>query len=97
MMLVSIVGHASFQTADGSGPSTIDRSYRGGADRGPAAVGAGGAVGAADMSRNSRVRSREAQWRPGKLEAEPLRDVANFVEQYRRLWDERLAAFVEPA
>src|SRR5438067_8258866 len=28
MMLVSIEGHAIFQTAAGSGPSTIDRSYR---------------------------------------------------------------------
>jgi hypothetical protein len=27
-MLVSIVGHAIFQTAGRSGPSTIDRSYR---------------------------------------------------------------------
>jgi DNA-binding transcriptional ArsR family regulator len=35
-------------------------------------------------------RSREAQWRPCKLEAEPLRDVSDWVEQYRQLWDERL-------
>jgi hypothetical protein len=28
MMFVSMVGHASFQTAERSGPSTMDRSYR---------------------------------------------------------------------
>jgi len=36
------------------------------------------------------TRSREAQWRPCRLRAEPLKDVATLVEQYRRLWDERL-------
>ena len=36
------------------------------------------------------TRSREAQWRPCRLRAEPLKDVASLVEQYRRLWDERL-------
>ena len=35
-------------------------------------------------------RSRDAQWRPCKLEAQPLRHVAEYLEQYRRLWDERL-------
>jgi hypothetical protein len=37
MIFVSIVGHAIFQTARASGPSTIERSYRGftaGADAG---------------------------------------------------------------
>lgn len=34
------------------------------------------------------TRGREAQWRPSRLEAGPLRDVANWVEQYRRFWDE---------
>src|ERR1700741_1273616 len=33
-------------------------------------------------------RSREAQWRPCRLEAGPLRKVANWVEDYRRFWDE---------
>ena len=28
MMLTRMVGHASFHTADVSGPSTIERSYR---------------------------------------------------------------------
>ncbi len=34
------------------------------------------------------VRSREAQWRPAKLQAEPLREVADWVEQYRQNWEE---------
>ena len=33
---------------------------------------------------------RHAQWRPCRLQAEPLRDVADWVEQYRRFWGERL-------
>jgi DNA-binding transcriptional ArsR family regulator len=32
---------------------------------------------------------RQAQWRPCKLEAESLRDVSDWVEQYRRHWEER--------
>lgn len=31
---------------------------------------------------------REAQWRPCRLEAAPLRDVADWVERYRRFWEE---------
>ncbi len=34
-------------------------------------------------------RGREAQWRPRKLEAQPLQEVAEWVEGYRRLWEER--------
>jgi len=34
------------------------------------------------------VRSREAQWRPCHLEARPLQDVADWVEHYRRFWQE---------
>jgi DNA-binding transcriptional ArsR family regulator len=34
------------------------------------------------------ARGREAQWRPCRLEAGPLKDVSNFVEQYRRFWEE---------
>ncbi len=34
------------------------------------------------------TRSREAQWRPCRLEAAPLRDVAEWVEEYRRFWSE---------
>lgn len=35
-------------------------------------------------------RAREAQWRPCRLEAKPLQEVADWVEQYRRYWDESL-------
>lgn len=35
------------------------------------------------------ARGREAQWRPCRLEGEPLRDVAEWMEPYRRFWDER--------
>jgi DNA-binding transcriptional ArsR family regulator len=36
------------------------------------------------------VRGRRAQWRPAELRAEPLKEVAEWLEGYRRLWDERL-------
>lgn len=36
------------------------------------------------------TRGRQAQWRPCRLEATPLREVADWVEQYRRHWEERL-------
>jgi DNA-binding transcriptional ArsR family regulator len=35
------------------------------------------------------ARGREAQWRPCRLEAEPLKDVADWVGEYRRHWEER--------
>jgi DNA-binding transcriptional ArsR family regulator len=34
------------------------------------------------------TRSREAQWRPCKLEAKPLQDVSDWVEQYRQFWEQ---------
>jgi DNA-binding transcriptional ArsR family regulator len=34
------------------------------------------------------ARGREAQWRPCRLEAGPLKEIANWVERYRRFWDE---------
>src|SRR3984893_334930 len=34
------------------------------------------------------ARGREAQWRPCRLEAGPLKGVADWVEHYRRFWDE---------
>jgi DNA-binding transcriptional ArsR family regulator len=34
------------------------------------------------------VRGREAQWRPCRLHAAPLQDVAGWVEHYRRFWEE---------
>jgi DNA-binding transcriptional ArsR family regulator len=33
------------------------------------------------------VRGREAQWRPCRLEADPLKEVADWVEGYRRFWE----------
>lgn len=35
------------------------------------------------------TRTREAQWRPCRLAPAPLKDVASWLEQYRRLWEER--------
>ena len=35
-------------------------------------------------------RGREAQWRPCKLEAGPLKDVAAFIENYRQFWEQSL-------
>jgi DNA-binding transcriptional ArsR family regulator len=35
-------------------------------------------------------RSRRAQWRPCRLAPEPLREVSDWVEQYRRSWEARL-------
>lgn len=43
------------------------------------------------------ARGRDAQWRPCRLEAEPLREVADWVEHYRRFWEEsfdRLDAYL---
>ena len=34
------------------------------------------------------ARGREAQWRPCRLEAGPLKDAADFLEHYRRFWEE---------
>jgi DNA-binding transcriptional ArsR family regulator len=34
------------------------------------------------------TQGRKAQWRPCRLEAKPLKDVAGWMEQYRRFWDE---------
>jgi len=36
------------------------------------------------------ARSREAQWRPCQLDAGPLKDVADWIEHYRRFWTESL-------
>src|SRR5688500_17849957 len=35
-------------------------------------------------------RGREAQWRPCRLQAAPLKEVEGWVEQYRTHWEERL-------
>jgi len=44
------------------------------------------------------ARSRERQWRPARLEAGPLKDVAEWAERYRRFWEEsydRLDEYLE--
>jgi DNA-binding transcriptional ArsR family regulator len=35
------------------------------------------------------ARGRDRQWRPARLRAEPLRQAADWIEDYRRFWDER--------
>jgi DNA-binding transcriptional ArsR family regulator len=43
-------------------------------------------------------RGRQSQWRPCKLEAGPIREVSDFVEFYRRHWEQsldRLDAYLE--
>ena len=34
------------------------------------------------------VRGREAQWRPAKLQAAPLKEASDWMEQYRQNWEE---------
>src|SRR5271157_3132761 len=36
------------------------------------------------------ARGRQAQWRPCRLEAGPLRDVAEWLDHYRRFWEASL-------
>ena len=36
------------------------------------------------------ARGREAQWRPCRIEAGPLAQVADWTERYRHLWEARL-------
>lgn len=36
------------------------------------------------------VRGREAQWRPCRLQAGPLRDAARWIANYRPVWERRL-------
>lgn len=43
-------------------------------------------------------RSREAQWRPCKLEAAPMREASEWLERYRVMWEaklDRLADYLE--
>jgi DNA-binding transcriptional ArsR family regulator len=37
------------------------------------------------------ARARDAQRRPSRLEAAPLKEVVEWAEHYRRFWDERFA------
>jgi DNA-binding transcriptional ArsR family regulator len=44
------------------------------------------------------ARGRERQWRPARLEAGPLKEVADWMEPYRRFWEEsydRLEEYLE--
>lgn len=44
------------------------------------------------------VRGRKAQWRPAKLQAAPLKEASDWVEQYRQNWEEsfdRLGAYLK--
>jgi len=44
------------------------------------------------------TRSRQAQWRPCQLNAAPLHEAANFIEQYRQFWEQsfdRLDAYLK--
>lgn len=36
------------------------------------------------------TRSREGQWRPCQLNPEPLKDVADWLENYRQFWEQNL-------
>ena len=35
-------------------------------------------------------RGREAQWRPCRLSARPLKDASDWLDRYRRFWEESL-------
>lgn len=44
------------------------------------------------------ARGRDAQWRPCRLEAKPIQEVAEWAENYRRFWDasyERLDEYLQ--
>src|SRR5678810_460253 len=34
------------------------------------------------------ARGRDAQWRPSRLQAAPLQEVASWVQDYRQFWEE---------
>src|SRR5437870_7201537 len=36
------------------------------------------------------TQGRRAQWRPCRLEAAPLKEVSDWVDTYRHLWEERM-------
>jgi|SRR5882672_2014488 len=44
------------------------------------------------------ARGRDAQWRPCKLRAKPLREVSDWIAHYRRFWEEsfdRLGEYIQ--
>ena len=34
------------------------------------------------------ARGRDAQWRPCRLEAKPMKEAVNYLEEYRQFWEE---------
>jgi DNA-binding transcriptional ArsR family regulator len=34
------------------------------------------------------ARGRSAQWRPCRLDAGPMKEIASWIEEYRRFWDQ---------
>jgi DNA-binding transcriptional ArsR family regulator len=36
------------------------------------------------------ARGREAQWRPCRIEPAPLKEISDWVEAYRNIWEQRL-------
>jgi DNA-binding transcriptional ArsR family regulator len=43
-------------------------------------------------------RGREAQWRPCRIEVEPLKEISDWVSEYRKIWEEsfdRLDAYLK--
>jgi DNA-binding transcriptional ArsR family regulator len=36
------------------------------------------------------TQGRQAQWRPCRINAAPLKEVAEWVEEYREIWEQRL-------
>jgi DNA-binding transcriptional ArsR family regulator len=44
------------------------------------------------------VRGREAQWRPAKLQAAPLKEASDWVEEFRQYWEDsfdKLDAYIK--
>ena len=44
------------------------------------------------------ARGRSAQWRPCRLDAGPLKEIAGWIEEYRRFWEQsfdRLDAYLQ--
>jgi len=42
------------------------------------------------------ARGREAQWRPCRLDAGPLKEVSDWVQHYRRFWEQRWNERADP-
>ena len=41
------------------------------------------------------TKTREAQWRPCKINGTPLKDATNWMEQYRQFWEAKLDSLEE--